>query len=221
MLVNEKSVPYGTDMLSQRTPAPVGRRELRRQVRRDTILEVAQQSFFELGYAATTMSGIAARLGGSKATLWHHFPCKEELFAAVVDRATAEFQARIAQALVPGGPIEDGLRRFALHFIARVHSPEAVSLYRLVIAQSRRFPEMARIFFDRAPRRTRETLVGYLAGYPAMLADPDLAARQFMALCVGGLQQEMLLGVAEPAGEAQIAEEAEQAVVMFLAAYRA
>ena len=38
----------------------------------------------ELGYERTSMSEIAARLGGSKATLYSYFPSKEELFFGVV-----------------------------------------------------------------------------------------------------------------------------------------
>jgi AcrR family transcriptional regulator len=206
-------------MLSQPIPENAGRREARRQERREAILDIAQQSFFELGYAATTMSAIAARLGGSKATLWQYFRCKEELFDAVVDRATAEFQAAIALALVPGGEVADGLRRFARRFIARILSPEAIALYRLVIAESRRFPETGRIFYDRAPRRTCETVTQFIAASPLPIADPALAARQFMALCLGHDHQQMLLGFGEPPDEARIAEEADQAVATFLAAY--
>jgi AcrR family transcriptional regulator len=206
-------------MLSQPCPETAGRRETRRQERREMILDIARQSFFERGYAATTMSAIAVRLGGSKTTLWQYFRCKEELFDAVVDRATAEFQAAIALALVPGGEIADGLRLFARRFIARILSPEAIALYRLVIAESRRFPETGRIFYDRAPRRTCETVTQFIAASALPIADPALAARQFMALCLGHDHQQMLLGFGEPPDEARIAEEAEQAVATFLAAY--
>src|SRR3546814_1468365 len=46
----------------------INRREERKTQRRASILEVARRSFFEKGYAATTMSGIAATLGGSQST---------------------------------------------------------------------------------------------------------------------------------------------------------
>jgi len=207
-------------MLSHCTSGHAGRRELRRQERREAILEIARQSFFELGYAGTTMSGIAARLGGSKTTLWHHFPCKEALFAAVVDRATAEFQVRVAQSLVPGTPVEDGLRRFAREFIARVISAEGVALYRLVISEVRRFPEMGRIFFDRAPRRTRDAVSGFIAASGLAVADAEIAAGQFMSLCLGGQHQKMILGLGDAIDGAEIGREADAAVAMFLAAYR-
>src|SRR3546814_14236049 len=75
----------------------INRREERKTQRRASILEVARRSFFEKGYAATTMSGIAATLGGSKSTLWRYFSSKEELFAAVLDDATAEFKRELGE----------------------------------------------------------------------------------------------------------------------------
>jgi TetR/AcrR family transcriptional repressor of mexJK operon len=54
----------------------------RRDKRREAILDVARSVFSEEGYAATSMSSIAARLGGSKGTLYNYFKSKEELFGA-------------------------------------------------------------------------------------------------------------------------------------------
>ena len=52
--------------------------------RRQAILDVAAQTFRELGYERTTMCEIRARVGGSKATLYSYFASKEELFFAVI-----------------------------------------------------------------------------------------------------------------------------------------
>src|SRR3954464_10654712 len=54
--------------------------------RRELILDVASEVFLKEGYAATSMSEIAARLGGSKGTLYNYFKSKEELFEAYVSR---------------------------------------------------------------------------------------------------------------------------------------
>ena len=55
-----------------------------RDQRREAILNVAREVFFEQGYSAASMSTIAARLGGSKGTLYNYFKSKEELFEAQV-----------------------------------------------------------------------------------------------------------------------------------------
>jgi AcrR family transcriptional regulator len=59
-------------------------------------LDVAQEIFLEDGYSTTSMSTIARSLGGSKATLYNYFDCKEALFEAFVHRYCAEQQQAIA-----------------------------------------------------------------------------------------------------------------------------
>src|SRR5271155_6176249 len=64
--------------------------------RRTAILKTAHAAFLADGYAATSMSTIAARLGGSKATLYNYFGSKEELFVAVVEHKCEQLR-EIAQ----------------------------------------------------------------------------------------------------------------------------
>ena len=55
---------------------------LDRDARRELILDVAQEVFLEEGFANASMSTIAARLGGSKGTLYNYFKSKDDLFTA-------------------------------------------------------------------------------------------------------------------------------------------
>ncbi|MFY0108264.1 TetR/AcrR family transcriptional regulator, partial [Acinetobacter baumannii] len=82
---------------------PPSRREARKQDRRQAILDAARTSFFEQGYDGTSMSGLLATLGGSKATLWSYFRSKEELFAAVLDEATAAHRGSLLECIDPSG----------------------------------------------------------------------------------------------------------------------
>ncbi len=199
------------------------RREARRQTRREAILDVAQRSFMEHGYAATTMSGIAAALGGSKGTLWSYFPAKDVLFAAVLDRATEAFQQQLTLLLNPQDDLETTLRRFARGFLQRVISPEALALYRLVMAEANRFPETGRIFHERATGRTLSTLAAYLAQQMArgLLrdADPQLLAQHLVALCQSGCHRMLLIRVIDSAEPEAIEADALGAVATFLRAY--
>ncbi|MGN8027648.1 TetR/AcrR family transcriptional regulator [Microbacterium sp. 22242] len=54
------------------------------QARRDRIVEVATGLFAERGFVATSMQDIAARVGVSKAALFHHYPAKSDLLGAVL-----------------------------------------------------------------------------------------------------------------------------------------
>src|SRR5882757_67000 len=135
----------------------MSRREVRRQDRRDTILAVATASFLVHGYAATSMSTIAATLGGSKGTLWSYFPSKEALFTAVLDDLTATYRDQLQALLDPRrGDVRATLKQFAAGFIAKILSCDAIGLHRLVQAEAGRFPEIGAIFYERAPRMPGE-----------------------------------------------------------------
>lgn len=201
----------------------LSRRETRRQSRREAILDVAERSFMEHGYAATTMSAIAAALGGSKGTLWSYFPAKELLFAAVLDRATEAFQQQLTLILNPQDALEATLHRFARGFLQRVTSPEALALYRLAMGEANRFPETGRIFHDRALGRTLGVLAAYLAEIKARgllrADDTRVAAQHLMALCLSGCHQMLLLRVIDDADASRIEGDAVSAVAAFMRAY--
>lgn len=202
---------------------PLSRREARKLDRRDAILEVAGAYFLQHGYAATTMSGIAATIGGSKATLWSYFPSKEDLFEAVLDRATTRFRQRMIPLLDPGSDLEATLRSFCRRFIEKVVSPEALALHRLIHAEAGRFPEIGAIFYQRGPETTQRLLGEFIGLGMARGAlrqdDPRRAAKLLTTLCLSGCHQQLLLGQIDRAEPEQIAADADYAVDMMLRAY--
>ena len=79
----------------------------RSRATRQRLLEAAVESLAEVGYAATTVSVVAARAGVSRGAAQHHFPTRADLFAAAVEYMTevrlAEIKAQAA-ALPSAGP---------------------------------------------------------------------------------------------------------------------
>ncbi|MFC3173820.1 TetR/AcrR family transcriptional regulator [Novosphingobium bradum] len=202
---------------------PLTRREARREERREAILDVATQSFLEHGYAGTTMSGIAAALGGSKGTLWNYYASKELLFSDVLERATREFREQLSLALNPDEPVEVALHSFCSRYLERLTLPEGIALHRLVMGEVVRFPEVGRIFYERAPLGVQRLLSEFLD--QAMergdlrRADPFDAAQFLTALCMARSHVKMLAGVIPVLEASQAEADARAALEVFLRAY--
>lgn len=198
------------------------RREENRVNRRAAIVAIARHSFLEHGYAATAMSTIASQIGGSKGTLWAHFPSKEALFAAVLDDLIAVFRNDLEDALRPGRDQRTTLVAFGERFAAKLLSPASLSLHRLIIGEGGRFPEIGIQFFERGPRLLIERLGSYLAGEMAAgrlrQADPAAAARH-MTSFIQSLQQQRLWNVPGSDDPADVADHVRVSVDVFLRAY--
>ncbi|EQB30539.1 TetR/AcrR family transcriptional regulator [Sphingobium ummariense] len=201
----------------------LSRREAKRRDRREAILDVAAGYFLEHGYAGTTMSGIAAALGGSKGTLWSYFPSKEELFSAVLDQATTAYRARLSEILDPCGELVPTLRRACISLMEKLTSPQAIALHRLVISEASRFPEMGRIFYKHAPRHTRQLIATFLKGAmdrgQLRRADAEEASRILTVLCMSGCHQKLVFGQIDKATPEMIMKDASVALDVFMRAY--
>ena len=159
------------------------------------IVAAARQSFLAKGYAATSMSGLLKTLGGSKATLWSYFRSKEELFAAVIEDVTASFRRQIETDLLTPGDLEQTLVAFCRSFMARMAQPDGVATWRLVMAESSRFPEVGAIFYQQAAGQVERTLAGFLQQQidAGRLRDEDALemARLLMGMHKAGLHRRL------------------------------
>jgi AcrR family transcriptional regulator len=171
-------------------------------MRRKAFVDAARELFFANGYAGTTMSSIARKVGGSKTTLWTYFPSKEDLFAAVVDDIAESYGASILQVELPvDAPVMDVLRHYARTLIGALTSDPLLALYRLVVGEARRFPHLAETFYERGPRRGKARLAIWMAEKMTRgelrPGDPIVAVQQFTGLCQSGLYQITLLNLLE------------------------
>jgi AcrR family transcriptional regulator len=191
--------------------------------RRRAILEVARDIFMQEGYAAASMSAIAARVGGSKGTLYNYFPSKELLFAALMQ---VECDAGDWTAFPPDAPDLDVgavLYDVGLRFVNFVLSDRARSIHRLVMAEAARFPELGRAFYENGPRRGILIMAAWLqtqmrAGR-LRAVDPERAASLFLVLCKSEIHQKVLWAVEPEPSDATKAATVRTAVEVFMAAY--
>lgn len=198
-------------------------RQARKQLRREAILAVAAESFLTNGYAGTSMSSIASNLGGSKSTLWKYFSCKAALFEAALDQAIEAYHARLSELLDPDENLQLTLRRFATNFVGILALPNSIALHRLVQGEAGRFPEVGQIFYRRVPRRTQELLADYFLGamQRRLMREDDalVAARTFIALCMSGGYQQLMLGLREEISPEVIERDVAQTLYVFMHAY--
>ncbi len=77
---------------------------------KDTIIAVAIDLFFKKGYFATSISEIARGCGIQKASIYYHFPCKEDLLLAIMEATMADLTAGLEAGLAAAGDIEAKMR---------------------------------------------------------------------------------------------------------------
>jgi AcrR family transcriptional regulator len=204
------------------TPAAAVQRAPTRDERREHILKVAREVFFEQGYSAASMSTIAARLGGSKGTLYNYFKSKEELFEAQVRDSCGQAAERILKAAPDGEPVET-LTRLGEQYLQHLYTESNAQMFRILIAEAQRSPELGRVFFEVGPARGQKALQEYLEAAHARgaLSIPNcaLAAEQLLSLCKGRAHLQFLLNLIPPLNEEQIRSQIAQAVSAFMTLY--
>jgi TetR/AcrR family transcriptional repressor of mexJK operon len=195
--------------------------------KRKAIVEAATTTFLQKGYLGTSMDEIAALAGVSKQTVYKQFADKERLFSEVVTSTVKEasdpVHAEVLE-LRDTGDLAADLRDLARRQLALVMQPKLMQLRRLVIAESSRFPELGRTFYEQGPGRTIATLATTFERLAArgLLAihDPNLAAAQFNWLVMSApLNQAMLLGRDHALRKSELERHADDGVGTFLAAY--
>jgi TetR/AcrR family transcriptional regulator len=71
--------------------------------RKEEIVEIATVLFAERGYAGASMADLAEAVGLRKASLFHHFPSKDLLYAAVLEKPLRDVAGAIARATTAEG----------------------------------------------------------------------------------------------------------------------
>lgn len=121
---------------------------------RTRLIDAAATAFYAHGYNVS-MDAIAVQAGVARQTLYNNFSCKEKLFIEVIRRDSDRMMMALED---DGGDLRSRLIRFALAFRAVVYDARCIALYRTLIAESVRFPEMIQTFHDSGPRRTLNEL---------------------------------------------------------------
>jgi AcrR family transcriptional regulator len=194
--------------------------------KRVSILEAATGVFCREGFAGANIDMIAAEAGVSRQTIYNHHGDKEKLFVAVVraltDRANAGIFATLATFPDHPDDLEAELVAFAIRLNRNcICNDDGKYLRKLIEAEGQRYPELFATWRENGPGKTWAALAARFArlahaGY-LEVGDPDVAARQFLALNDADLKISMLLG--DRPDDASVRQAATNAVRTFLRAY--
>ncbi len=191
-----------------------------------SIIDAAASVFCREGFAGANIDLIAAEAGVSRQTIYNHHRDKEKLFMAVVRDLTERCNAGIFAtfASFPDQPrdLEADLIGFAVRMNQNcICNRDGRFLRKLIQTEGERYPELFAEWRDQGPGRTWPALAARFArlAHAGHLAidDPDVAARQFLALANAELQTTFMLGGMP--SEDEVLQSATHGVRTFLRAF--
>ena len=197
--------------------------EIRKGRKYDQVLDGARRVFLRDGFDGASVDDIAREAGVSKATLYSYFPDKRFLFTEICNsecrRQTEEAEAAIDET----APVQEVLTFAATRIAGFLMSDFGRNMFRLVVAEANRFPEIGRAFYQNGPGLIRDRLVHHLRQVAdsgmLKIEDFDLAADQFAQLCKAHIHEKLIFGLADDITPADIQRTVQGAVDMFMARY--
>lgn len=183
----------------------------------------ARQIFLRDGYEGASVDDISRAAGVSKATLYSYFPHKQLMFEEIMRNEIVEAERMETALPDPALSPEQGLSRLVTALSRDAVSDLQTGIYRMGIAEARRFPKLARDYYERVPEQRVQLLTAALDRWvergDLTLEDSGLAAAQLWRLTGATLTERAAMLPHIPLTEAAIGEICESAVALFLRAY--
>lgn len=194
----------------------------------ERILDAATQVFLERGFDGASIDRIAEVAHAGKPSIYTRFLGKEPLFVAMVDRWAR--RSALLESTATGATLEARLSALAVDILRQVLAPESVGMLRMIIAEARRFPDLA-TQFNRKVRAQGTATVARLVGG---LADTDearrlpafaeerlaITARLFLDLVMMPMLVPMLFGETLAGLQIDVETHAARAVAFLMATWR-
>jgi AcrR family transcriptional regulator len=147
--------PFAQDSVRRRAP----------DERPQQILDAALEIFDEQGLDRARLDDIARRAGIAKGTIYLYFPNKEELFREVVRYTIVSRLETVRVALASGEndrSAVDELCQYMREWWDFLRTPAALAVYRLVIGELHRFPELMTFYLEEVVVPARALVTGII-----------------------------------------------------------
>ena len=189
----------------------------------DQVLEGARTVFMADGFEGASVDDIAREAGVSKATRYSYFPDKRLLFMEVANEECARQSRTAIDNIDMSAPPHAVLAQVGRHFVRFITSKFGQQVFRICVAESDRFPEIGRAFYQSGPARMRSVMTEYFAEAIARgelrMDDLTLASDQFGELCKADIWPRLMFGVIDQVTPDDIDRVVDGAVETFMARY--
>jgi len=187
---------------------------------RALIFEAARHEFAASGYAATSMDSLARRAGVSTKTLYRLIPNKAALFEAMITHRIDTFASVVRLRACDGRDIEKALREALIVCGELVLDGDVISLQRMILGDSDKFPEIAETFYHKAIRRTEQTLANWLKAQSERglikIDDAGTSAGILLGMLAFQPQRAVLFAHAPPPTREELEKRAQAVAALFL-----
>jgi TetR/AcrR family transcriptional regulator, mexJK operon transcriptional repressor len=185
--------------------------------KRAAILDGAKAVFLSQGFGLATMDDVAAAAGVGKQTVYRHFKSKEALFVGLVSSMCTQVGEMLASD--PDKPADDTpearLRELGWVLARILITPDYLRLYRAIVAEAERLPELGRVFYENGAKGVRAVAAEILrTRFDESTA--ALRAATFVQLVLGDAYLELSIGYTVPDVEARFALQINEAVTAAL-----
>lgn len=189
---------------------------------REDLIKIATDKFLMSGYERTSMAQISAAFGGSKTTLYTHFPSKEKIFLSVVENLARGRVEYAFSSLVLNGGIRETLINFGEKYLQVTCSNEILSVFRMGISEGEK-SRAGSLLYEFGPKVCRKRIADYFEEKKnegiIRECNSSIAAIHYLKLIELDFSELFLLGVrGEPTRE-EIRGAVLLGVDIFLSAY--
>ena len=200
-----------------------GKPTVKRGRKFDQVLAGARDIFMTDGFEGASVDDIARAAGVSKATLYSYFPDKRLLFMEVAKTECVRQAETAVETIAMSQSVGIVLTEAAIQMVNFFTSDFGQRVFRLCVAESDRFPELGREFYQSGPALVRDRLIEFMkvgiSRDELAIDDLPLAADQFSELCKADLFPRLIFSMDSAFDEAEKLRIVTGAVETFLARY--
>lgn len=187
------------------------------------ILDSAQQLFYQHGFDETSLAMIINKAGGSRRSIYNEFGSKEGLLMAVIQRQV-KVQSDILSSIDRNLAAKEALNQVCIKFVKGMLSPVLMSLFRLIVQQVVKFPELGEIIYEKGLMTGIVPLIEYiewLAEQKVIKVNDSLFSAQILIeMSKGSLHTRCLLLLNSNVSDEEITEHVAKVVDKFLDAHK-